>query len=146
MDALDVLPLIEQLEDNIGDLEESLQPLIGQALHDTIGKLPLVDRAKAYTLVTYAIESILFCGYFLCWLPSMPKLTCQAYVRLNGIDAKEHPVFRELSRVRQYFDKIKDAESKGQGGKSMSIDKAVANRIVKHALVSFPARTNVLRG
>ena len=75
-----------------------------------------------------------------------PKLTCQAYVRLNGINAKEHPAFRELSRVRQYFDKIKDVESKGQGGKSMSIDKAVANRIVKHALVRFPARTNVLRG
>ena len=66
MDAPDVLPLIEQLEDNIGDLEETLQPLVGQALPDTIGKLPLLDRAKAYTLVTYAIESILFCGYFLC--------------------------------------------------------------------------------
>ena len=139
MDALDVLPLIEQLDDNIGDLEEALQPLTDQALSDTIGKLPLLDRAKAYTLVTYAIESTLFCDYFHCHIASVPKLTCQAYVRLNGFNAKEHPVFRELTRVRQYFDKIKDAESKGQEKNSMSLDRAVTNRIVKHALVRFPA-------
>ena len=76
MDVIEVLPLIEQLGKNIGYLEESLQPLIDQTLSDKVGKLPLLDRAKAYTLVTYAIESILFCDY----LQSLYCLCAQAHV------------------------------------------------------------------
>lgn len=34
-----------------------------------------------------------------------------ASLRLNGVNAKEHPVFKELSRVRQYFEKIKNIEN-----------------------------------
>ena len=74
----------------------------------------------------------------------MPKLTYQAHIRLNGSNAKEHPVFRELTRARQYFDKIKDAEGKGQEKHNISLNKAVANRIVKHALVRVLACTKVL--
>ena len=74
MDTLDVLPLIEQLDENIGDLEEALKPLIDHALSDTIGKLPLLDRAKAYTMVTYAVEAILFCNYSSTVLPLGPSL------------------------------------------------------------------------
>jgi exosome complex protein LRP1 len=31
------------------------------ALSETSSKLPLLDKAKLYVLVTYAIESMLFC-------------------------------------------------------------------------------------
>lgn len=34
-----------------------------------------------------------------------------ASLRLNAVDAKNHPVFKELTRVRQYFDKIKNIET-----------------------------------
>lgn len=34
-----------------------------------------------------------------------------ASLRLNGVNAKEHPVFKELTRVRQYFEKIKNIEN-----------------------------------
>ena len=61
MDTVDTLPLIVQLNDNIDDLEEALQPLLDTVLFDAVTKLPLLDRAKTYTLITYAIESILFC-------------------------------------------------------------------------------------
>ncbi|CAL3968376.1 unnamed protein product, partial [Diplocarpon coronariae] len=33
------------------------------------------------------------------------------YLRLHGVNAREHPVFKELTRVKQYFDKIKAAET-----------------------------------
>lgn len=62
------------------------------------------------------------------------SLTNPAFVRLNGINAKEHPVYRELTRVKQYFDKIKDIEFPAQ--KIMELDKPAAARIIKHALVS----------
>ena len=65
MEATDIAPLLEQLDDNIDDLEDALAPLITGALSDTIARLPLLDKAKLYVLVTYAIESILFCWYLL---------------------------------------------------------------------------------
>ena len=61
MDAVDLTPLSEQLDDNIDDLEEAVNPLITNALIETASRLPLLDKAKLYVLVTYAIESVLFC-------------------------------------------------------------------------------------
>ncbi|TAQ85493.1 hypothetical protein B7494_g6181 [Chlorociboria aeruginascens] len=94
MDSTQVLSLLEQLDDEIDDLEDSLSPLVKTALSETTSKLPLLDKAKLYVLVTYAIESILF-----------------SHLRLNGVKAREHPVFLELTRVKQYFEKIKNAEA-----------------------------------
>lgn len=63
-----MLSLLEQLDDEIDDLEESLEPLLKQALSEISSKLPLLDKAKLFVLVTYAIESMLFCKcYKLTW-------------------------------------------------------------------------------
>ena len=61
MDTSDLLPLIELLDDNLDDLEEAVSPLLKGALSEPAGKLPLLDKAQLYVLITYAIESILFC-------------------------------------------------------------------------------------
>ena len=61
MEVSDLEPLVELLDDSIDDLEEALEPLLRSALLDVAGKLPLLDKAQLYVLVTYAIESILFC-------------------------------------------------------------------------------------
>ena len=53
--------LVDQLEDNIDGLHEALQPILSNALPDTVARLPLLDKAKLYVLLTYAIESALFC-------------------------------------------------------------------------------------
>ena len=57
-----------------------------------------------------------------------------AFVKLNGNDAREHPVFRELARVKQYFEKIKAAEATEQRP-SLRVDQAAAGRMIKHDLV-----------
>lgn len=57
-----------------------------------------------------------------------------AYLRLNGVNAKEHPVFRELTRVKQYFEKINATESTGNKP-NVTLDKPAAGRFIKHALV-----------
>jgi len=69
MDSSGILELIDQLDDDVDDLEESLAPLLKTALSDTASKLPLLDKAKLYILVTYAIESILFGEY---WIRHVP--------------------------------------------------------------------------
>jgi hypothetical protein len=61
METTELLSLLEDLEDNIDDLEESLEPLLAAALSVTTKKLPLLDRAKLYTVLVYSIESLLFC-------------------------------------------------------------------------------------
>ena len=61
MESTEIFSLLEQLDDDIDDLEDSLAPVLKSALSTTSSKLPLLDKAKLYVLVTYAIESILFC-------------------------------------------------------------------------------------
>ena len=45
-------------------------------------------------------------------------------------------MFRELTRVKQYFQKVEDVEKMGSRRENLSLDKAAAGRIIKHALVS----------
>ena len=63
------------------------------------------------------------------------NLTPIAYLRLSGVNAKEHPVFRELIRVKQYFQKIKDIGSNNDMRIGPTLDKSAAGRFIKHALV-----------
>ncbi|MCJ1468364.1 hypothetical protein MMC07_006992 [Pseudocyphellaria aurata] len=119
MEAANLLSLIEGLDENFDDLKEALAPFLQTALTKNAAKLPLLDKAQLYVLVAYAIESLLF-----------------SYLRLNGVNAKEHPIFTELTRVKQYFEKIKEAESGDAKKAAISLDKAAAGRFIKHALVN----------
>ena len=136
METIDLVPMIDLLDDSVDDLEEALEPLLKCALSETAGKLPMLDRAQLYVLVAYAIESILFC--MSAGTKGLLKLIIIAYFRLNGVNSKDHPVFRELTRVKQYFEKIKAAESAGTK-QAVKLNKAAAGRFIKHALAS-PSR------
>ncbi|RAH43392.1 Sas10/Utp3/C1D family protein [Aspergillus brunneoviolaceus CBS 621.78] len=116
MEAADLLPLLEQLDDNIDDLEEILQPVLDGSVVKTSSNLPVLDKAKFHVLVTYTLESLIF-----------------SWLRLHGVNAKEHPVFRELTRVKQYFEKIKELET-GPEQRTLKLDKEAASRFIKHGL------------
>ena len=60
MDVSDITPELEQLDVDLDKLQDALQPLMGD-MGDISSKLPLLDKAKLYVLVSYALESILFC-------------------------------------------------------------------------------------
>ncbi|KAJ5469533.1 hypothetical protein N7539_009151 [Penicillium diatomitis] len=116
MDTADLLPLLEQLDDGVDDLEDALQPLLGSSLNKMSKNMPILDKAKIHVLTTYAIETLIF-----------------NYLRLRGVDAKQHPVWREITRVRQYFDKMKELETEPEQ-RTMVLDKAAAGRFIKHGL------------
>ncbi|KAJ5692182.1 hypothetical protein N7462_001605 [Penicillium macrosclerotiorum] len=116
MEPTDLLPLLEQLDDNVDDLEDVLQPVLGHQMSKLSKNLPVMDKAKLHVLITYALESLIF-----------------SYLRLHGVDAKQHPVFRELTRVKQYFEKMKALETEPEQ-RTMTLDKAAANRFIKHGL------------
>lgn len=60
-----------------------------------------------------------------------------AYLSIHGTNAKEHPVFKELTRVRQYFTKIKALESppEEEAKPTMKLDQQAARRFIAHGLV-----------
>ncbi|KAF3069107.1 hypothetical protein GL218_08028 [Daldinia childiae] len=112
MDPPNISPQLDRLDDELDNLEEALQPILGN-ISDVANKLPLLDKAKLYVLATYSIESMLFSS-----------------LRLNGVEAKEHPVFKELARVRQYFDKIKNIETPPQKPEQ-TLNKEAAIRFIR---------------
>lgn len=61
MDPTDLLPLLEQLDDNVDDLEGVLEPLLASTLLKSSSKLPVMDKAKLHVLITYTLESLIFC-------------------------------------------------------------------------------------
>lgn len=51
-------------------------------------------------------------------------------MRINSVDAKNHPVFKELTRIRQYFEKIKNIENPPQKP-DVKLDKQAAIRFIR---------------
>lgn len=116
-DVSDITPHLDRLDGDLDKLEDSLKPILTN-LGEVASKLPLLDKAKLYVLATYSIENALFSA-----------------LRLNGTDAKEHPVFKELARVRQYYEKIKKAEEPPEQ-RTQSVNTQAAIRFIKADLVS----------
>ncbi|KAH7109075.1 hypothetical protein B0J11DRAFT_238933 [Dendryphion nanum] len=112
---MDMHAQIEDLEVNIDELSTALSPLLTTPLTTTTSTLPLLDKAKLYVLLCYTIESLLFSS-----------------LQASGQNARDHPIFAELARLKAYFQKIKDAEL-GPAPKTR-IDKDAVNRFVKHGL------------
>lgn len=64
MDTTELLPLLEQLDDHVDDLEEALEPILGRSVSKVSKNLPLMDKAKLHALITYTLESFIFCSSF----------------------------------------------------------------------------------
>ncbi|KAK3693793.1 Sas10/Utp3/C1D family-domain-containing protein [Podospora appendiculata] len=115
MDVTDITPELDQLDVDLDQLQDALKPLLAD-VGDVSARLPLLDRAKLYVLVSYAIESLLFSS-----------------LRLNGVETKNHAIFAELTRVKQYFDKIYKLENPVQE-REKTLNTAAAIRFVRSDL------------
>ncbi|KAF5392426.1 hypothetical protein D9757_002295 [Collybiopsis confluens] len=106
-----------RLSASLDVVEASMEPLFSsqQSLPEILLGLEPLQQAKLQTALPYLVYDLIF-----------------IYLRTRGIDPKSHPVINELDRVRQYFDKIKDAENPSV--RATQVDKAAANRFIKHAI------------
>lgn len=60
-DVKDILPDLAKLDAQLDDLEDALGPLLTtDLLTEQASQLPLLDKAKLFSLTAYAIESLLF--------------------------------------------------------------------------------------
>lgn len=141
----DLFDLLDDLNGTVKSLGSSAAPLTSSTVQDISTHLTVADKARLYVLTTYAIESLLF-GILdgsSCLQPYWGTLNdfmnanfwmwaITAYLRLNGTDVKDHPIRTELSRVRNYVQKIKEAQA---APRDMALDKEAAGRFIKAALV-----------
>ncbi|KAF5384924.1 hypothetical protein D9615_001125 [Tricholomella constricta] len=104
------------LSSSFDDLEALLEPLFAQTLPESIVGLEPIQQAKLQTVLPYLVYDLVF-----------------IYLKSRGIDPKTHPVVPELDRVKEYFNKISNAEN--PPAKRTEIDKGAAQRFIKHAIV-----------
>ncbi|KAF8963843.1 Sas10/Utp3/C1D family-domain-containing protein [Flammula alnicola] len=103
------------LTSSFDDLETLLEPLFAQTLPETLVGLEPLQQAKLQTVLPYLVYDLVF-----------------IYLKARGIDPKTHPVIPELDRIKQYFEKISNAEN--PPAKRTEIDKDAASRFIKHAI------------
>ncbi|EKJ71612.1 hypothetical protein NXS19_005684 [Fusarium pseudograminearum] len=126
-DVKDITPDLDRLDDQLDDLEEILQPLLGN-LEGLASELPLLDKAKLFSLTAYAIESLLFSS-----------------LKLEGSDTQTQAVYAELKRIQQYFGKIKNIETpEVEESRSLTVNQEAAARILKADLADNKTISNKL--
>lgn len=61
-DVKDITRDLDKLDSQLDNLEDALAPLLGN-IDEISSQLPLLDKAKLFSLAAYSIESLLFCEY-----------------------------------------------------------------------------------
>ncbi|KAK9247513.1 hypothetical protein V1506DRAFT_532134 [Lipomyces tetrasporus] len=112
----ELLPLIEDLEKEMSELETSLKPITDKGVGDYLNEMAPIDKAKAYMLSLYALNSTIF-----------------STLKMGELDASHHPVMNDIRRVQTYMAKIKNAEELA-AGRQLQLDRQAAGRFIKHAL------------
>ncbi|EPT03438.1 hypothetical protein FOMPIDRAFT_1116381 [Fomitopsis schrenkii] len=112
---------VAALNNSLDDLESQLEPLMAQTLPESLVGLETIQQAKLQVALPYLVYDLIF-----------------IYLKTRGIEPKTHPVIAELDRIRQYFDKIKNAEDPAK--RTMTVDKAAANRFIKYAIAQVKAQ------
>ncbi|KAK9333894.1 hypothetical protein V1520DRAFT_330875 [Lipomyces starkeyi] len=117
MSAADELyPLIENLEKEMGELESSLKPIIDNGVADYANDMAPIDKAKAYLLSLYALNSTIY-----------------STLKIGEINTADHHIMIDIRRVQTYMAKIKNAEELF-AGRQLQLDRQAAGRFIKHAL------------
>lgn len=91
---------LDSLNGSIDDLQDKLQPIIAKSLDEVVAEYesPL-EKIEIYNSYSYVLISIVV-----------------AYLRSTGVDTTNHPIMKELQRVKQYMEKHKALIAKKNSG------------------------------
>ncbi|KAG0244749.1 hypothetical protein BGW41_006307 [Actinomortierella wolfii] len=104
---------------SLAEIEDLLEPLFttSTSLNETLVKLDTEKRCQLELMVAYAINTLAFVN-----------------LKTNGTAPNTHPVMKELARIKNYTEKLKNATTVSKP--SMNIDKDAADRFIRGALAS----------
>ncbi|NXA51480.1 C1D protein, partial [Nothocercus julius] len=105
---------LKAFEKSLVSVDEMLQTMMSVSRIELFRKLEPLEQAKLDLVSAYTLNSMF-------WM----------YLATQGINPKEHPVKRELERIRTYMNKVKEIEDKKKASK---LDKGAASRFVRNAL------------
>lgn len=87
-----VQQFLQSLDGSIDELENKLQPIITQSLQEVIAPIEdPIERIEVYNNYSYVLVSIIY-----------------AYLKSTGTDLTNHPIMKELERVKTYNKRHKD--------------------------------------
>eukprot|EP00298_Acanthocystis_sp_HF-20_P016219 c21415_g2_i2.p1 GENE.c21415_g2_i2~~c21415_g2_i2.p1 ORF type:complete len:180 (+),score=56.64 c21415_g2_i2:3-542(+) len=109
---------IKPFENAIGELEDKLNELLDQQLDDVYQNEDPLKVAQLEISLAYALNSCFF-----------------MFLKTQGIPVKEHPVKRELERVKTQMTKLKEAQT-GKNQPSARVDPKAAERVINHSIGS----------
>ncbi|KTW30354.1 hypothetical protein T552_00827 [Pneumocystis carinii B80] len=112
----DLRSLIDNLKERIFCLENNIFNNELNNISGHVSKLSVLDKAKFYITLCYAMNSLIF-----------------MILKLNQVDLKNHGVMKELKRVEEYVLKIKEIEM-SNSERTMVLNKQAARRIIAHDL------------
>lgn len=97
---------LNSLDGSIDDLELKLQPIISKSLEEVVENVENpIEKIEIYNNFSYVLVSIII-----------------AYLRSNGVDTTDHPIMKELDRVKLHMKRHKDLVSKNDD--SQQVDQA----------------------
>ncbi|KAF9785727.1 hypothetical protein BJ322DRAFT_1004557 [Thelephora terrestris] len=108
---------VATLDKLLDDFDGQLDDLLAKSLPETLLGLDTLQQAKLQVTIPYLVYDLVI-----------------IYLKTKGIDPRTHSVFRELERVKEYIEKVSKAEKQESQQQRTAIDKAAANRFIKHAI------------
>lgn len=92
----DVAETIQQLEHQIGDIEQMLEPLLNSNLDEIHARLTPLESAKLNVATAFTLNALFYSMIFL----SSPFLTLLVYLKTQGADPTTHPVTNEFVSLK----------------------------------------------
>ncbi|CCE85473.1 Piso0_005070 [Millerozyma farinosa CBS 7064] len=82
-------------DESVNDFNEGVDPILRKTLDELATSDNALKSLKAYNSYGYILISSLY-----------------AYLKSTGMDTKDHPIMKELERIKLYMKKAKDIESR----------------------------------
>ncbi|XP_059539448.1 nuclear nucleic acid-binding protein C1D-like [Myotis daubentonii] len=104
---------LSAFQNSIGAVDDRLATMMSISGNELLQKLDPLEQAKVDLVSAYMLNSM----FWVC-------------LATHGVNPKEHPVKRELERIRVYMNRVKEMTDKGKAAK---LDRCAASRFIKNA-------------
>ncbi|CAG89900.2 DEHA2F26202p [Debaryomyces hansenii CBS767] len=109
---------VQSLDNSVDQLTEKLEPILKKSLEEKIAASDSqVERIKIYNNYSYVLISILF-----------------SYLKTLGINTDQHPIMKELTRIKSYMKRYKELEAKLASKDTSKEDAEAARTFIQNTL------------
>lgn len=119
MENIDNVKLfVQSLDNSVDQLTEKLEPILKKSLEEKIAASDSqMERIKIYNNYSYVLISILF-----------------SYLKTLGINTDQHPIMKELTRIKLYMKRYKELEAKLASKDTSKEDAEAARTFIQNTL------------